>query len=102
MVVVDYKTNGAPITKKYDPESLNMEMAKSGYPMQALLYTVALYRFIRSRVTTPNPEELIGGVLYYYVRGALVNASPEDGLMTWQVPSSLIVAVSDALDGRGK
>ncbi len=102
MVVVDYKTNGAPITKKYDPESLNMEMAKSGYPMQALLYTVALYRFIRSRVTTSNPEELIGGVLYYYVRGALVNASPEDGLMTWQVPSSLIVAVSDALDGRGK
>ena len=102
MVVVDYKTNGAPVSKKYDPESLNQEMAKSGYPMQALLYTVALFRFIRSRTSVAKPEELIGGVLYYYVRGALVNASPQDGLMTWQVPPALVVAVSDALDGRGR
>lgn len=100
MVVVDYKTNGAPVTRKYDPASLNFEMAKSGYPMQALLYTIALYRLIRGRVNHPNPESLIGGVLYYYVRGALVDSKPEDGLMTWQVPQSLIVAVSDALDGR--
>ena len=100
MVVVDYKTNGAPVTKKYDPASLNLEMAKSGYPMQALLYSIALYRFIRGRVNHPNPESLIGGVLYYYIRGALVDSKPEDGLMTWRVPQSLIVAVSDALDGR--
>lgn len=101
MFVVDYKTNGAPVTKKYDPESLNQEMIKSGYPMQALLYVVALYRFLRSRTSVSNPEELIGGVLYYYVRGALVNQSPNDGLMTWAVPGSMIVAVSNALDGRG-
>ena len=68
--------------------------------MQALLYSIALYRFIRGRVNHPNPESLIGGVLYYYVRGALVDSKPEDGLMTWRVPQSLIVAVSDALDGR--
>jgi exodeoxyribonuclease V beta subunit len=102
MVVVDYKTNGAPVTKKYDPQSLNLEMAKSGYPMQALLYSIALYRFIRSRTNHPKPESLIGGVMYYYVRGALVNANEDDGLMTWRVPESLIVAVSDALDGRKK
>ena len=100
MVVVDYKTNGAPVTKKYDPESLNFEMAKSGYPMQALLYTVALYRFIRSRSNNPKPESLVGGVMYYYVRGALVDSAPSDGLMNWRVPESLVVAVSNALDGR--
>lgn len=96
-VVVDYKTNGLKHTEDYLPESLYVEMAGAGYPLQALLYAVALHRFLAPRLSNYDPERHLGGALYYYVRGALSSDDPRAGLAHWNIPAALIVAASTLL-----
>ena len=60
-VVVDYKTNrlGAPdeplTAWHYRPDALQAEMEAAHYPLQALLYTVALHRYLRWRLPRLRP-----------------------------------------------
>ena len=45
------------------------------YPLQALLYAVALHRMLRWRQPGYDPDVHLGGVLYLFVRGM---AGPRD------------------------
>ena len=53
----------------YSPDRLAEAMLHSHYPLQALLYSVVLHRFLRWRLPGYDPAEHLGGVLYLYVRG---------------------------------
>ena len=59
--VIDYKTNwlgpvGEPLTlAHYQPEALAAEMSRAHYGLQALLYTVALHRYLRWRLPGYDP-----------------------------------------------
>ncbi|MET0863931.1 MAG: UvrD-helicase domain-containing protein [Nakamurella sp.] len=110
-LVVDYKTNwlgdpdGEPLSAwHYRPAALNAVMAGSDYPLQAMLYSVALHRFLRWRQPGYDPAVHIGGVLYLFVRGMsgpatpLVGAQP-CGVFGWQPPVGLVTGLSDLLDG---
>ena len=44
-------------------------MAAAHYPLQALLYSVALHRYLRWRLAGYGAEQHFGGVLYLFVRG---------------------------------
>ena len=44
-------------------------MSRSSYPLQALVYSVALHRFLRWRQPGYRFDEHFGGVLYLYLRG---------------------------------
>ncbi|MDN5570889.1 MAG: hypothetical protein L0G22_06485 [Propionibacteriaceae bacterium] len=109
-VVVDYKTNrlappGEPLTVgHYTPPAMAEAMMASHYPLQALLYCVALHRFLRLRLTGYEPERDLGGVAYLFVRGMagadtpVVDAGPL-GVFTWHPPVALVLAVSRLLAG---
>jgi exodeoxyribonuclease V beta subunit len=112
-LVVDYKTNwlgaegpGGPLTAwDYRPAVLPEAMAHAHYPLQALLYAVALHRFLRWRQPGYDPVASLGGVLYLYVRGMCGAATPlvdgaPCGVFAWRPPAALVVEVSDLLDGR--
>jgi exodeoxyribonuclease V beta subunit len=110
--VVDYKTNwlagpSEPLTLwHHRPEALVAEMERGHYPLQALLYTVALHRYLRWRLPEYDPGEHLAGVLYLFVRGM---AGPETpvlgdapcGVFGWRPPAALIEDLSDLLD-RGE
>jgi hypothetical protein len=104
--VVDYKTNwlgpsGEPLTSAhYAPERLAAAMADAHYPLQALLYGVALHRFLRWRLPDYSPERHLGGSLYLFVRGMCGPATPGSGVFTWAPRPALTVALSD-LPPRG-
>jgi len=109
-VVVDYKTNllgeqGRPVTASdYAPPRLAEAMLHSHYPLQALLYSVVVHRFLRWRVPGYAPAAHLGGVLYLYVRGMCGPETPMTdgvpaGVFTWQPPAELVAALSDLLDG---
>ena len=51
------------------------------YPLQALLYVVALHRYLRWRLRGYDPDVHLGGVLYLFVRGmsAVEPAAGGDG-----------------------
>ena len=44
-------------------------MLRHHYALQALLYTVALHRFLRWRLPGYDPDTHLAGVAYLFVRG---------------------------------
>src|SRR6185295_19309721 len=72
-VVVDYKTNrlarGDLTALHYTRETMAAEMLRAHYPLQALLYGVALHRYLRWRQPGYDPAQHLGGVLYLFLRG---------------------------------
>ena len=100
-VVVDYKSNLLKEAQSFSPRDLEGEMALSGYPLQALLYSVALHRFLQRRLAGYVPAQHLGGICYFYVRGALLEDQGSDaGLVTWRPPSEAVIEVSSLLAGR--
>jgi exodeoxyribonuclease V beta subunit len=113
--VVDYKTNWLgpigpdgrePLTAAhYTPTRLAGAMMDAHYPLQALLYSAALHRFLRWRLRGYAPETHLGGVLYLFLRGMCGPDGPAVdgvacGVFSWRPPAALVVALSDLLDGR--
>jgi len=102
-LIVDYKTNFLGTTAA-DYTDLADAMLHSHYPLQALLYSVVVHRYLRWRLPDYDPEQHLGGVLYLYLRGMcgpetpLVDGHPA-GVFSWQPPASLVIALSDLLDG---
>ncbi len=103
-LVVDYKTNALGDTAAdYGFSRLTEAMLHSDYPLQALLYTVVLHRFLRWRQPSYDPGQHLGGVLYLFVRGMCGVDTPvlDDhpcGVFGWEAPAELVVALSDLLD----
>lgn len=110
-VVVDYKTNwlgdpGRPLTAAdYSPARMAEAMLHSDYPLQALLYSVVLHRFLRWRQPRYDPQQHLGGALYLFLRGMcgpdtpVVDGQPA-GVFGWKPPAALVVALSDLLAGH--
>ncbi|MDL5154979.1 UvrD-helicase domain-containing protein [Actinomycetospora termitidis] len=114
-VIVDHKTNwlgpvsttGVPeplTSAHYGPEQMRTAMIRAHYPLQALLYGVALHRFLRWRVRDYEPETHLGGVAYLFLRGMCGPDTPvvegtTCGVFRWSPPPVLLVALSDLLAG---
>jgi exodeoxyribonuclease V beta subunit len=109
-VVVDYKTNllgepGTPLTSAdYGHPQMAAAMLHSHYPLQALLYSVVLHRFLRWRLPAYDPARHLGGVLYLFLRGMCGPQTPVDdghvaGVFDWSPPAALVLALSDLLEG---
>jgi exodeoxyribonuclease V beta subunit len=110
-VVVDYKTNllgetGVPVTSSdYGQAEMAAAMLHSHYPLQALLYSVVLHRYLRWRLPSYDPRQHLGGVLYLFLRGMCGPETPVidghvAGVFDWLPPADLVVALSGTLEGR--
>jgi exodeoxyribonuclease V beta subunit len=116
-LVVDYKTNWLgpsgpsgrePLTAAhYAPPVLAEAMMAAHYPLQALLYGVALHRFLRWRLRGYEPDEHLGGMLYLFLRGMCGPGTPQVdatpcGVFAWKPPGALIAELSELLDGGAR
>ncbi|MGH3458360.1 UvrD-helicase domain-containing protein [Aeromicrobium sp.] len=109
-LVVDYKTNmlgdpEVPLTAlDYTPERMAESMLHSHYPLQAMLYSVVVHRYLRWRLPDYDPDRHLGGVLYLYVRGMcgpdtpIVDGVP-CGVFSWRPPAALVTDLSELLAG---
>ena len=108
-VLADYKTNRLALPEDslaawhYRPDAVQSEMEAAHYPLQALLYSVALHRYLRWRLPGYEPERHLGGVLYLFVRGmsAVEPARVDDwpcGVWPWRPPAHLVESLSDLFD----
>jgi exodeoxyribonuclease V beta subunit len=107
--VIDYKTNrlapaGEMLTAwHYRPTAVREAMFAAHYPLQALLYTVALHRYLRWRQPGYAPESHLAGILYLFVRGMAGADTPvvdgdRCGVFSWRPPAALVEALSDLFD----
>jgi len=72
-------------------------MSRAHYGLQALLYTVALHRYLRWRLPGYAPDRHLAGVLYLFLRG--MAGDPDAGVFAWRPSGDLVTALSDLLDG---
>ena len=101
-VVVDYKTNrifsGDVDAAQFDRAAMAGEMIHHHYPLQALLYSVALHRYLRWRQPGYTPETHLGGVMYLFVRAMIGADTPAGcGVFNWEPPAELVVHLSNML-----
>jgi exodeoxyribonuclease V beta subunit len=107
--LADYKTNrlgGIDETLTawhYRPAAVEAEMAAAHYPLQGLLYSVALHRYLRWRLADYDAGAHLGPILYLFVRGMSAleppaALEPPCGVWSWQPPAALIEALSDLFD----
>ncbi|MDV8058039.1 MULTISPECIES: UvrD-helicase domain-containing protein [unclassified Rhodococcus (in: high G+C Gram-positive bacteria)] len=104
-VVVDYKTNriarGDLTTGNFTREKMAEEMIRSHYPLQAILYAVALHRYLRWRQSNYDPQLHLGGIRYLFVRGMVGPQTPAGcGVFDWDPPAALVIELSDLLAGK--
>ena len=109
--VIDYKTNRlhtpgdvAPISA-YGYESMKHAMEHGDYPLQILVYNVALHRMLQLRLADYDIKRHIGETHYLFVRGMIgpdtaVIDSQRNGVFAWRPSSELIVAASKLLGGQ--
>jgi exodeoxyribonuclease V beta subunit len=79
-------------------------MQDGHYPLQALIYAVALHRLLRWRLPDYDPARHLGGVAYLFLRGMTGPQVPRVagqpcGVFAWQPPAALVTDLSDLLDG---
>ena len=110
--IMDYKSDrltqtGEPLTAwHYRPAALAAVMVRDHYVLQALLYQVALHRYLRWRLPGYVPERYLAGVFYLFIRGMTGPDVPTVdgaacGVFAWRPPSALVLVLSDLLDRGG-
>ncbi len=85
--VADYKSNHlGNRPQDYHPEALQQAMQEHRYDLQAWIYTLALDQLLRQRLPDYDPQQHLGGVFYYFLRGMPFAADAADaaGLETAQ------------------
>jgi len=98
--VLDYKSNWlGPDARDYAPPRLALAMEQHRYDLQALIYQVALHRYLRLRLGTRYRTDLLGGALYVFVRG-LSTANAGAGVVHQQPSTDLVEALDQWLDSE--
>jgi len=102
--IIDWKSNHLGIeAADYGAASLEAAMSAHAYHLQALLYTVALHRYLKARKPGYAYDRHLGGYLYVFLRG--VRADWHDGELPAGVyrrlPTRALVEALDALFGAG-
>ena len=95
--LADYKSTflgGRP--EDYAPGRLAAAMGEHRYDLQYLVYTVALHRFLGTRIPDYDYERHFGGVYYLFLRGLDPATGPRRGVYFARPPLALVEAL-DAL-----
>ena len=96
--IIDYKSNNlGGDAGLYAPASLAAAMAREHYYLQYLIYTVAVHRYLRTRLPGYTYDTHFGGVMYLFLRG--MTAGTQQGVFFDRPTGSLINALEARLFG---
>jgi exodeoxyribonuclease V beta subunit len=103
--IVDWKSNHlGDSAADYAATPLEAAMASHAYHLQALLYTVALHRYLKTRVRDYAYDTHVGGYLYLFVRGVRPDWRDADGaagVLRRRAPFELVALLDAAMIGGG-
>ena len=99
--ILDWKSNHLGDTPAhYGQAAMAAAMRDQGYHLQALLYLVALDRYLRHRLAGYDPGRHLGGAVYLFVRGVRPQWRDANGAPTgvfFERPSAALLARLSAL-----
>jgi exodeoxyribonuclease V beta subunit len=100
--LVDWKSNHlGNRVEEYGQEALKLAMERQLYPLQYLLYTVALNRYLSLRLRKYDYSAHFGGVLYFFLRGVSAERGEEYGIFRDTPPVDMIDDLSRCLIEAG-
>jgi exodeoxyribonuclease V beta subunit len=98
--LVDWKSNHLGMSlADYTLPRLAQEMRHHSYPLQYLLYTVALHRFLSLRLPDYDYDRHVGGAFYLFLRGVDATNGGSTGVYADRLPRALVEAVTAMLSG---
>ncbi|OQW93259.1 MAG: exodeoxyribonuclease V subunit beta [Beggiatoa sp. IS2] len=94
--LVDYKSNFLGTTPAaYHRDSLRAVMTRENYFLQYLIYTVALHRYLGTRLPNYRYKQHFGGIFYLFVRGMNPKWGTDYGIYRDLPAANLIAELSD-------
>ncbi|MBD1388624.1 exodeoxyribonuclease V subunit beta [Neiella sp. HB171785] len=98
--VADYKsTHMGNRLADYQWQALNLNNQSHYYDLQYLLYSLALHRYLQVRLADYQPEQHLGGVYYFYLRGMSDQHNEEEanypGVYHRRLDIDLLLALDD-------
>jgi exodeoxyribonuclease V beta subunit len=95
--IVDWKSNNlGPAPEHYGVDGLNGAMTDHHYPLQALIYTLAVHRWLGARLPAYDYERDVGGARYVFLRGV---DAPGGGVWCGRPTAQLVYALDARLRG---
>ncbi|WP_448383414.1 exodeoxyribonuclease V subunit beta [Desulfosoma sp.] len=89
--IADYKSNHlGNRVEDYRRKRLEQAMHHHRYPLQLLLYTVAVHRYLAFRLPDYNYDSHFGGVFYFFVRGMRPESTEHSGVFFHRPPKVLV------------
>ena len=99
--VLDYKSNHLGDSQAdYTADAINQVMVEHRYELQYQLYTLALHRFLRSRIPDYHYEQHFGGVYYLFLRGMKVETGNEYGVFFTKPSLDFVMQLDDLFLGE--
>ncbi|MEO7062324.1 MAG: UvrD-helicase domain-containing protein [Dokdonella sp.] len=90
--ILDYKSNNlGDRLDAYMPDALGVAMDAHHYRFQALLYTIAVERYLRQRIVDYQRDQHLGEAIYLFVRA--VGLAPGAGVWRHRFDDALLDAV---------
>ncbi|MDR2551182.1 MAG: exodeoxyribonuclease V subunit beta [Desulfobulbus sp.] len=100
--LADYKSNFlGPELAHYAPAALDACMDSHQYPLQALIYTLALHRFLGTRMPDYRYDDHFGGVYYLFLRAMHPSHPLGTGIHAFRPDRALIASLDDCCRGGG-
>jgi exodeoxyribonuclease V beta subunit len=97
--VLDYKSNHlGNSAADYGPEALQQAMVQHRYDLQYQLYTLALHRYLSTRLPDYDYERHLGGVFYLFLRG--MQSDSQQGIFFTRPAPELISALDGLFAGE--
>jgi exodeoxyribonuclease V beta subunit len=111
LFISDYKSNrldrdgDAQVIDGYSADRMFHEMEHHHYPLQAIIYGAAVYRFLRWRSPEIDADKAVRGFAYMFIRGMVGAETPVDengnryGVFTWEAPTGFWARISELFAG---
>jgi exodeoxyribonuclease V beta subunit len=112
LFISDYKSNrldrdgDVQLIDAYSADRMLHEMEHHHYPLQAIIYGAAVYRYLRWRSPEIDADKAVSGFAYMFIRGMVGGDTPVDaqgsrhGVFTWQAPNGFWARMSELFAGE--
>jgi exodeoxyribonuclease V beta subunit len=98
--VADYKSNYLGDSySHYNQSAMEHAMTDHDYHLQAILYTLALHRWLKHKLANYDYQRHIGGAYYLFIRGMSQN-EPGSGVYYFVPEQSMIEKLDDLFAGK--
>ncbi len=98
--VADYKSNHlGDSLAEYHGQALETAMVEHDYHLQAILYSLALHRWLKPRIANYDYDTHCGGAYYLFLRG-MHSEHPGNGIYHFTPQKGLILALDRLFDGE--